>query len=90
MPMATGDRDDPKAETPSTPTWALHPITFVYILGGILAVLAAFGLLRSAPRALTTIALGAVFALALDPVVGAVDEPGGGHDRGRCCSLSAA
>ena len=72
MPMVTGDRHDPKAERPSTTTWALHPITFVYILGGILAVFAGFGLLRSAPRALTTIALGAVFALALDPVVGAV------------------
>ena len=72
MPMVTGDRDDPKAERPPTTTWALHPITIVYILGGILAVFAAFGLLRSAPRALTSIALGTVFALALDPVVGAV------------------
>jgi predicted PurR-regulated permease PerM len=72
MPMATDDRDDPTAERSSSTTWALHPITFVYILGGILVVFAAFGLVRSAPRALTTIALGAVFALALDPVVGAV------------------
>jgi hypothetical protein len=45
--MVTGDRDDPKAERPPTTTWALHPITIVYILGGILAVFAAFGLLRS-------------------------------------------
>jgi predicted PurR-regulated permease PerM len=72
MPMATDDRDDPTAERSRSTTWALDPITFVYIVGGILVVFAAFGLVRSAPRALTTIALGAVFALALDPVVGAV------------------
>ena len=36
------------------------------------AVFAAFGLIRSAPRALTTIALVFFLALALDPVVGAI------------------
>jgi predicted PurR-regulated permease PerM len=50
----------------------LHPVSFLHIAGGLLAAFAVFALFRSAPNALTTLAVGAVFALALDPVVGAV------------------
>jgi predicted PurR-regulated permease PerM len=50
----------------------LHPVSFIHIVGGLLAAFAMFGLFRSAPRALTTITVGAVFALALDPLVGTI------------------
>ena len=70
--MAADDREGQDADRPSTITWVLHPITFVHIVGGLLVAFAALALLHSAPRALTTIAIGAVFALALDPVVCAV------------------
>ena len=45
---------------------------FVHIVGGLLVAFAGFALLRSAPKALTTIAVGSVFALALDPIVGVI------------------
>jgi predicted PurR-regulated permease PerM len=45
---------------------------FVHIVGGLLVAFAGFALFRSAPKALTTIAVGSVFALALDPIVGAI------------------
>jgi predicted PurR-regulated permease PerM len=51
---------------------ALEPIAFVYIVGGLLLSAAVFGLFRSAGSAITTIAVGLILALALDPVVTAV------------------
>ena len=72
MAMAASDRDGQRDGRSSATTWVLHPVAFVNIVAGLLLAFAAVGLLRSAPRALTTIAIGAVFALALDPVVGAV------------------
>jgi len=72
MAMAASDRDRQRDGRSSATTWVLHPVAFVNIVAGLLLAFAAVGLLRSAPRALTTIAIGAVFALALDPVVGAV------------------
>jgi predicted PurR-regulated permease PerM len=45
---------------------------FVDIVGGLLVAFAGFALLRSASNALTTIAVGSVFALALDPLVSAI------------------
>jgi len=45
---------------------------FVHIVGGLLVAFAGFALFRSAPKALTTIAVGSVFALALDPIVGVI------------------
>lgn len=47
-------------------------MSFVYIVGGLLVTAAVFALFRSASDALTSVAVGVVFALALDPVVGAV------------------
>jgi putative heme transporter len=70
--MAMDDRDGQEGERAPGTVLVLHPISFVYIVGGLLLAFAAFGLVRSAPRALTTIGVGAVFALALDPVVSAI------------------
>jgi predicted PurR-regulated permease PerM len=70
--MVTSDRDGQQGERPSPTTLVLHPVSFVHIVAGLLAAFAVFALFRSAPRALTTIGVGAVFALALDPVVGVV------------------
>ncbi len=69
--MALNDRDGQR-ERQTLTALVLHPISFVYIVCGLLLAFAAFGLVRSAPRSLTTIAVGAVFALALDPVVSAI------------------
>jgi putative heme transporter len=59
-------------ERPSSVELHLKPGVFVHIVGGLLVAFAGFALLRSAPKALTTIAVGSVFALALDPIVGAI------------------
>ncbi len=59
-------------EQPSSVELRLRPGVFVHIVGGLLVAFAGFALFRSAPKALTTIAVGSVFALALDPIVGAI------------------
>jgi predicted PurR-regulated permease PerM len=59
-------------EQPSSVELRLKPAVFVHIVGGLLVAFAGFALFRSAPKALTTIAVGSVFALALDPIVGAI------------------
>jgi putative heme transporter len=61
-----------EGEQPSSVELRLKPGVFVHIVGGLLVAFAGFALLRSAPKALTTIAVGSVFALALDPIVGAI------------------
>jgi putative heme transporter len=70
--VATSDRDGQEDERPPSMALALHPVSFIYIVGGLLLAFAVFGLVRSAPKALTTVAVGVVFALALDPLVGAI------------------
>jgi putative heme transporter len=67
-----GQRDGQEDDRGPGTVLVLHPVSFVYIVGGLLLAFAVFGLFRSAPRALTTIGVGAVFALALDPVVTAI------------------
>jgi len=67
-----GQEDEPAADEPDTTVLTLNPVSFLYIVGGLLLAFAAFGIVRAAPRALTTIGVGAVFALALDPVVTAI------------------
>jgi predicted PurR-regulated permease PerM len=71
-PVAMSDRDGQQDERPDATVLTLQPVSFLHIVGGLLLAFAAFGLVRSAPRALTTIGVGAVFALALDPVVSAI------------------
>jgi putative heme transporter len=66
------DPDGQQEERPDATVLTLHPVSFLHIVGGLLLAFAAFGLVRSAPRALTTIGVGAVFALALDPLVSAI------------------
>jgi putative heme transporter len=61
-----------EGEQPSSVELRLKPGVFVHIVGGLLVAFAGFALLRSAPKALTTIAVGSVFALALDPIVGVI------------------
>jgi len=61
-----------EGEQPSSVELRLNPRVFVHIVGGLLVAFAGFALFRSAPEALTTIAVGSVFALALDPMVGAI------------------
>jgi predicted PurR-regulated permease PerM len=76
--MAPGDRpadDDPHVEdNPGTTAveLVLHPMAFVYLLVGLLGVFALFALLRAAPNSIRTVAIGAVFGLALDPLVSAI------------------
>jgi predicted PurR-regulated permease PerM len=61
-----------EGEQPSSVELRLKPGVIVHIVGGLLVAFAGFALLRSAPKALTTIAVGSVFALALDPIVGVI------------------
>jgi putative heme transporter len=61
-----------EGEQPSSVELRLHPGVFFHIVGGLLVAFAGFALFRSAPKALTTIAVGSVFALALDPIVGVI------------------
>jgi predicted PurR-regulated permease PerM len=61
-----------EGEQPSSVELRLKPGVFVHIVGGLLVAFAGFALFRSAPKALTTIAVGSVFALALDPIVGVI------------------
>lgn len=70
--MATTGEHPPGGESTPTRALVLHPVSFIYITGGLVLAIAVLGLFRSASSAITTIAVGAVFALALDPVVGAV------------------
>jgi predicted PurR-regulated permease PerM len=76
--MAPGDQaagNDPHAEeNPGTSAVALvlDPMTFVYVLVGLLGVFALFAFLRAAPNSIRTVAIGAVFGLALDPLVSAI------------------
>jgi predicted PurR-regulated permease PerM len=50
----------------------LEPIAFLYIVAGLLLSAALFGLVRAASAALTTIAVGIILALAVDPLVSAI------------------
>jgi predicted PurR-regulated permease PerM len=50
----------------------LAPVTFVYVVGALLVGMGLFALLRAASSMLTTIGVGVVLALALDPVVSAI------------------
>lgn len=50
----------------------LDATTFLYIVGGLLVSAAVFGVIHAAGAAITTIAVGVILALALDPVVVAV------------------
>jgi putative heme transporter len=61
-----------EGEQPSSVELRLNPRVFIHIVGGLLVAFAGFALYRSAPEALTTIAVGSVLALALDPMVGAI------------------
>lgn len=76
--MAPGDRGartDPNVEHGSENSaveLVLHPMTFVYVLLGLLGVFALFAFYRAAPNSIRTVAIGAVFGLALDPVVSAI------------------
>ena len=70
--MSANSEGGHEGEQPSSVELRLKPGVFVHIVGGLLVAFAGFALLRSAPKALTTIAVGSVFALALDPIVGAI------------------
>ncbi len=70
--MSANSEGDHEGEQPSSVELRLNPAVFVQIVGGLLVAFAGFALLRSAPKALTTIAVGSVFALALDPIVGSI------------------
>lgn len=70
--MSANTEGGHEGEQPSSVELRLNPGVFVHIVGGLLVAFAGFGLLRSAPTALTTIAVGSVFALALDPIVGVI------------------
>jgi predicted PurR-regulated permease PerM len=74
-PAGRAARNDPNVEDGSGTSaveLVLHPMAFVYVLVGLLGVFAAFALFRAAPHSIRTVAIGAVFGLALDPVVSAV------------------
>ena len=70
--MSANTEGGHEGEQPSSVELRLNPGVFVHIVGGLLVAFAGFALLRSAPKALTTIAVGSVFALALDPIVGVI------------------
>ena len=70
--MSANTEGGHEGEQPSSVELRLKPGVFVHIVGGLLVAFAGFALLRSAPKALTTIAVGSVFALALDPIVGVI------------------
>ena len=70
--MSANSEGGHEAEQPSSVELRLKPGVFVQIVGGLLVAFAGFALFRSASRALTTIAVGSVFALALDPIVGVI------------------
>jgi len=63
---------DPVMHPATAPALILHPISYLYIVGGLLLAAAVIGLFGSASSALKTIVIGSVFALALDPVVSVV------------------
>jgi len=69
--MAT-DRDGQRDEGRAVAFIALRPIDLLNIVVALLLVFAVVGLVRVAPEALTTIAVGSVFGLALDPVVSSI------------------
>lgn len=53
-------------------TIVLEPVAFLYIVGGLVVAVAIMGLFRAASSVTTTIAIGVILAMALDPVVSAV------------------
>ncbi|HEX2497774.1 MAG: AI-2E family transporter [Actinomycetes bacterium] len=63
---------DPELRPAPAPPLVLHPVSFVYIVGGLLLAAAVIGLIESATAMLWSIAMGVVLALAMDPVVSAV------------------
>lgn len=70
--MSANTEGGHEGEQPSSVELRLNARVFVHIVGGLLVAFAGFALFRSAPKALTTIAVGSVFALALDPIVGVI------------------
>lgn len=92
-PVSSTDRPGPgddfagRLDRPAQ-TLVLHPVSYLYIIGGLLLAAAIFALFRSASDAVTTIAIGAVFGLALDPLVGLVRR-GWGWSRGAAVLLVA-
>ena len=70
--MSANTEGGHEGEQPSSVELRLNPGVSVHIVGGLLVAFAGFALFRSAPKALTTIAVGSVFALALDPIVGVI------------------
>lgn len=70
--MSANTEGGHEGEQQSSVELRLNPGVFVHIVGGLLVAFAGFALFRSAPKALTTIAVGSVFALALDPIVGVI------------------
>ena len=71
-PVAPLDRPGQRGASTRGNVVALDPVTFVQVLGGVVAAVAVVSLLDSAANALTTLAIGALLALALAPVVAAV------------------
>jgi putative heme transporter len=53
-------------------TLVLEPVAFLYIVGGLLLSAAVFRLFEAAGPSITTIAIGVILGLALDPLVGSV------------------
>ena len=60
------------SKTGRSTTLVLEPMAFVYIVGALLLSAAVFAFFRAAGSAITTIAVGVILALALDPVVTAI------------------
>ncbi|HEX2041507.1 MAG TPA: AI-2E family transporter [Acidimicrobiales bacterium] len=56
--------------------------TVAWALGAFVVLVAATGLVRAAPRAVAVLAVGALLALALDPLVTKVERRLGGHRMG--------
>lgn len=66
--MARPSRPPARREAPVT-VLVVDPRAFAYIVGGLLLSAAVFGVFRAASSAITTVAVGVILALALDPLV---------------------
>jgi predicted PurR-regulated permease PerM len=70
--VATPEGREPALQSAGRRALRLEPVTFVYIVAGLLLTAAVFAIFRSASDILTKIGIGALLALALDPLVGTV------------------
>src|SRR5215210_3920863 len=77
--MAAGDRQRGR-------TLVLEPMAFVYVVGGLLLSAGVFRLFAAAGSSITTVAIGVILGLALDPLVGSVRRRWG-WSRGRAAVL---